>query len=140
MFSINQESGIIEIKPINRDALQREIFSIQLIAFEVPDPCWTTSQNATIIVNDVNDNDPIITVNTTEISMPENTVTRVNLHINIEDMDQVTKYLIIQTMFHSIHLIFTREKMELTKYSLKITVETIISKHFRLFLIEDITQ
>ncbi|KAF2879824.1 hypothetical protein ILUMI_26351 [Ignelater luminosus] len=88
LFSIDQENGIIQVKPINRDTLQREIFSIQLIAFEVPDPCWTTSQNATIIVNDINDNIPSITVNTTEIWMPENTVMRVHLHINIEDMDQ----------------------------------------------------
>lgn len=70
--------------------LKRQVFSFEIIAYEVQEPESTTLQPVTIVVNDVNDNYPKISVNASEICIRENTTVTLNLYIVVEDIDFVS--------------------------------------------------
>lgn len=67
------------------------MFSFEIVAYEVPEPESTTSQLVTIVVNDVNDNYPEISVDASEICIPENTTLTLDLDVVVEDIDFVSR-------------------------------------------------
>ncbi|XP_038217094.1 protocadherin Fat 1-like [Zerene cesonia] len=52
------KGGILIVKPINRDLLQRELFPISITAYKSNNESLYTTTNVVIIINDVNDNKP----------------------------------------------------------------------------------
>ncbi|CAG4946142.1 unnamed protein product [Colias eurytheme] len=50
--------GILIVKPINRDLLQRELFPISITAYKSNNESLYTTNNVVIIIDDVNDNKP----------------------------------------------------------------------------------
>ncbi|KAF5276238.1 hypothetical protein FQR65_LT04043 [Abscondita terminalis] len=87
IFKVGKESGIVKIEPINRDELQKELFSFNLIAYETNDETSFTPQSVTIVVEDKDDNKPVITLNTTNAKIDESRLTTLPINIRISDLD-----------------------------------------------------
>lgn len=50
--------GIFYVEPINRDALEQEVFELSIVAFKYDNDSYATEMDIVIIVNDVNDQIP----------------------------------------------------------------------------------
>ncbi|KAK4881842.1 hypothetical protein RN001_005161 [Aquatica leii] len=87
LFKINEETGEITIEKIDRDSLGIELFSFELLAYEKDDPNSNTSQSITIVVEDINDHEPKITIDKTQVLIPESTVATLDVKIEISDVD-----------------------------------------------------
>lgn len=62
-FSIETIEGgrsgaIFNISEIDRDALEREVFQVTIIAYKYDNESFATESNVVIIVNDINDQKP----------------------------------------------------------------------------------
>ncbi|XP_018321282.1 protocadherin Fat 4 isoform X3 [Agrilus planipennis] len=86
-FEIENKTGVITINPIDRDALDNSIYYFTIFAYEVPDPTWMINQSVTVIVNDVNDNIPVITMSPLSVSIEENKTLSLPINITINDID-----------------------------------------------------
>lgn len=92
-ISIDKWEGIITVDGIDRDTLNQEIFFFTIVAEEQNLPNYNTTQEVTFIVDDVNDNSPIIIVPESKIfniTIPENLITDLNDPITINDRDSVS--------------------------------------------------
>ncbi|XP_050349459.1 protocadherin Fat 3-like [Nymphalis io] len=53
-----RDGGIFQVFPIDRDALERELFRLSLIAYKYDNTSFATANNVVIIIDDVNDQYP----------------------------------------------------------------------------------
>lgn len=84
---------MITVQGIDRDELKQEIFFFTIRATELNEPFYYTEQNVTFIVNDLNDNKPVITEPKSHIltlTIPEALITDINDTITINDIDSVS--------------------------------------------------
>jgi hypothetical protein len=54
-----REGAILYVDPIDRDALEREVFTVTIVAYKENNESLTVEYNAVIIVNDINDQRPV---------------------------------------------------------------------------------
>lgn len=116
MITIGNTSGIITVEGIDRDALQKEIFSFTLRATEEHEPNYYVEQNVTFIVLDVNDNAPTIIepkLKILNLEFPEALITDIKETIKISDIDSVSNYKHFFTL-NVYTSYFRRAKMQYT--------------------------
>lgn len=97
---VDEKSGVITINPIDRDELQKEIFRFVVFAYEVPEP--TSNINATIIVvvEDDNDNSPVIAPGALTIDIDEEKYTTLEFDPAIVISDPDLVYFLSCFFFH----------------------------------------
>lgn len=89
-IAIDRVSGVISIAPINRDALKQEVFTFEIIAYKYNNETWDITGNAVLIVDDLNDNYPIVTASPQIIRIKEATYLTLPMDmLNINDIDLV---------------------------------------------------
>lgn len=96
MISLKPVSGneySLEVQPINRDALQQEMFNFRIVAFKEGNKTWSSPNDALIVVDDVNDNYPEITLEPIEVEILENTYLTLEFDkFEINDIDLVSGF------------------------------------------------
>lgn len=90
--SIDKDTGEISVEPINRDAGNDQI-SFSVTAIEVEDPTSTLTNTMLLIIQDVDDQIPEITVDGSDkkelnIAIDEGS-TEIDTKILVSDIDQV---------------------------------------------------
>lgn len=82
------------VDPIDRDTLEREVFQFALIAYKNDDngnEAFSTRDNILIIVNDINDQEPVPFQREYNISIMEETALTLNLqNFGFHDRDLVS--------------------------------------------------
>lgn len=73
-----RNGGILHVAPIDRDALQREVFRLTLVAYKYDNRTFATEANVVIIINDINDQFPEPMQEEYHLSIPEETLLTLN--------------------------------------------------------------
>ncbi|XP_047999380.1 protocadherin Fat 1-like [Leguminivora glycinivorella] len=73
-----RDGGVLHVAPIDRDALQREVFRLTLVAYKYDNRTFATEANVVIIVNDINDQFPEPLQEEYRLSIPEETPLTLN--------------------------------------------------------------
>lgn len=96
--SIDKDSGVLTVKDIDIDSIENTIFLLQIKAYEEENPSSFVTQDVTLIVNDVNDNKPTITLDPTSLNIDEgaSSIDGINT-FNVLDPDSVSYFLVIFT-------------------------------------------
>ncbi|XP_063386111.1 protein dachsous-like [Cydia fagiglandana] len=68
-----RDGGVLHVAPIDRDALQREVFRLTLVAYKYDNRTFATEANVVIIINDINDQFPEPMQEEYRLSIPEET-------------------------------------------------------------------
>lgn len=91
-FEVNSTTGVITINPIDRDALETEVFRFTIVAYETEDENSSISSTIIIIVEDINDHSPEISPEQLSITILEETFMTLefNESIVISDPDLVS--------------------------------------------------
>ncbi|KAF5278618.1 hypothetical protein FQA39_LY00660 [Lamprigera yunnana] len=87
LFKIDENTGVITIEPINRDELKQELFSFTVRAYEKENTTSFTEELITIVIDDINDNSPLIEVDSSHTSILENKVGTLGISITVSDID-----------------------------------------------------
>ncbi|XP_058457126.1 cadherin-23-like isoform X2 [Malaya genurostris] len=87
-FDIHTETGLLTVAAINRDAEKNELYQFTITAFKCHNKTFQTSNEAAIILDDVNDNVPLFYVSPTSMTFWEHTLMELPFErFNIEDID-----------------------------------------------------
>ncbi|GJQ74066.1 hypothetical protein Trydic_g18988 [Trypoxylus dichotomus] len=86
-ITIGYTSGRIDVEPICRDCDAIQIYQFVVKACEVNMPLACTSQAIAFIVNDVNNQYPLITTNTTYMKLEENHYEDLPVTLSVRDLD-----------------------------------------------------
>lgn len=90
MENTNENNGLLKIKKIDREAGQAE-FMIKIVAKEKNNETQRIEQQIQVIINDVNDETPVITPTTLEKSIEEGHIGLIDFgKIEIVDPDLVS--------------------------------------------------
>ncbi|XP_063374408.1 cadherin-23-like [Cydia amplana] len=73
-----RDGGVLRVAPIDRDALQREVFRLTLVAYKHDNRTFATEANVVIIINDINDQFPEPMQEEYRLSIPEETPLTLN--------------------------------------------------------------
>lgn len=89
-----RSGATFHVAPIDRDALEREIFPVTLIAYKANNQSNATPIDVVIIINDVNDQAPLPLHDEYSISIPEETPQTLNFdtEFGFHDRDTVSSY------------------------------------------------
>lgn len=96
-----REGAIFYVDPIDRDALEREVFQLSIIAYKYDNESFYESANVVIIVNDINDQVPEPLFEEYHIKIPEETPLTLNFEqeFGFHDRDLVSTALYQQILF-----------------------------------------
>lgn len=87
-FSIGKETGELQVEPINRDLEQEEFYQFTIVAYKCHNRAFNLSNVGAIILNDLNDNPPVFTVEPTLLKFWENTPMELPFEqFTIDDID-----------------------------------------------------
>ncbi|XP_077288501.1 cadherin-AgCad1-like [Arctopsyche grandis] len=75
---IGEDSGILVVDPIDRDAEEREVFNFEIVAYKSNNFTWITSSEVALIVIDINDNYPNFNQEEFSISIDEEKYQTIN--------------------------------------------------------------
>lgn len=83
---------MISVESIDRDELELDVLQFMIFACEENDPYYCINQTILFIVNDINNQDPLITVaGSTDLEIPENYFEDLNIDMYAHDRDTVRK-------------------------------------------------
>ncbi|XP_037819620.1 cadherin-23-like [Lucilia sericata] len=87
-ITINSSTGLLHIQPIDRDLLKQQIFSFYTCAYKCDDPLWFIKNSTILIVQDINDHKPEITLEPQVVQVLESKYLTLPLQeFFIEDLD-----------------------------------------------------
>uniref|UniRef100_A0A1A9WDV3 Cadherin domain-containing protein n=1 Tax=Glossina brevipalpis TaxID=37001 RepID=A0A1A9WDV3_9MUSC len=88
LISINNYTGQLHILPIDRDVLNQEIFHFYTCAYKCDNSSWLIKNSTILIVQDINDHKPVISLNPKVVKIPESKYLTVPLEeFSVEDFD-----------------------------------------------------
>ncbi|XP_065371260.1 cadherin-23-like [Calliphora vicina] len=88
LMSINSSTGVLHVQPIDRDLLNQQIFSFYTCAYKCDDPLWFIKNSTILIVQDINDHTPEITLEPKVVQILESKYLTLPLEkFFIEDLD-----------------------------------------------------
>ncbi|XP_073842493.1 cadherin-AgCad1-like isoform X2 [Musca autumnalis] len=88
LISINTTSGVLYVKPIDRDVLNQQIFSFYTCAYKCDNASWIICNSTILIVQDINDHQPEITMHPQTVQILEGKYLTLPLEqFYVEDVD-----------------------------------------------------
>ncbi|XP_061386106.1 cadherin-23-like [Musca vetustissima] len=88
IISINTSSGILHVKPIDRDVLNQQIFNFNTCAYKCDNASWTICNSTILIVQDINDHIPEIVLKPQTVQILEGKYLTLPLEqFYVEDVD-----------------------------------------------------
>uniref|UniRef100_A0A182M7R5 Cadherin domain-containing protein n=1 Tax=Anopheles culicifacies TaxID=139723 RepID=A0A182M7R5_9DIPT len=94
-FTIGQTDGLLTVQPIDRDEEQNELYTFKIVAYKCHNKLLNTSSEGAIILEDKNDNFPVIAMQPVELEFWENTVMELKFDqftINDRDLGEHARY------------------------------------------------
>ncbi|XP_075148855.1 cadherin-AgCad1-like [Haematobia irritans] len=88
MISINRTTGVLHVKPIDRDRLNQQIFSFNTCAYKCDNSSWYIRNSTILIIQDINDHMPEITLKPQIVDILEGKYLTLPLdQFYVDDMD-----------------------------------------------------